>query len=153
MTAPREIDDVVELLGTVELTGITHYEVFGRRHGPSANVEPGIQPPQVMVRRSRTEIETRMRMVVDTETATLAADISATYTISEPSEISEDVVTEFLERVGLMAVYPYVREAIHTSASRLAVDAPVLGLMRAGSVRIVQDEPALESENPATSDS
>jgi len=137
MSPARTVDSTVALLEAVELTRITHYEVSGRRHASDATVEEGVRPPQVMVRKSELEIETRMRMVVETDVAVFTADISATYTLAEPAHVPDEVVTDFLERVGLMAVYPYAREAIHTSASRLAVDAPVLGLLRTGSVRIV----------------
>lgn len=144
MSPTRTIDSTIALLEAVELTRITHYEVSGRRHAPDATVDEGVKPPQVMVRKSELEIETRMRMVVETDVAAFTADISATYTLSEPANVPDEVVTDFLERVGLMAVYPYAREAIHTSASRLAVDAPILGLLRTGSVRIIPDR------NPAS---
>lgn len=41
---------------------------------------------------------------------------------------------EFLERVAMMAVYPFQREALATYATRLRVPVPTLGLVRQGEI-------------------
>lgn len=143
MTAnARVITDVVELLSYVDLTDIAHYEVSGvrRQSDPEEGFEPGVRDPQVMVRNQDGKLETRVRLAVETNEARLVADIAAIYALTEPLELPDDVTSEFLERVGIMAVYPYLRAAIHGSAAQIGVDAPVLGLLRSGSIAVHPDE-------------
>lgn len=144
----RAIADVVELLGYVELTDITHYEVSGVRRQTKVedDFEAGARDPQVMVRSEDGKLETRVRLTFESVDARLVADIAAIYTLSEPLEIDEDVISEFLERVGIMAVYPYLRAALHGSAAQIGVDAPVLGLFRPSSLRVSPDDAKARAE-------
>jgi hypothetical protein len=144
----RAIADVVELLSYVDLTDIAHYEVSGvrRQSEPEEDFEPGVRDPQVMVRHEGGKLETRVRLAVDTDEARLVADIAAIYTLSEPLEVPDDVIAEFLERVGVMAVYPYLRAAIHGSAAQIGADAPVLGLLRSGSINVQPDEARVSTD-------
>lgn len=64
------------------------------------------------------------------------------------------VVAEFIERVGLMAVFPFLREAVFTTASRLGVPPPVVEILRAGEASVEFDESASwppEQPSPAES--
>lgn len=80
--------------------------------------------------------ETRAKMIVQTEDADLVAQAGAIFTFTEPLDVAEAVAAEFVEKVGVMAVFPFLREQIYTTASRLGVAPPVIGLLRAGSFRI-----------------
>ncbi|MFE5293010.1 hypothetical protein ACFQ8T_12585 [Isoptericola sp. NPDC056618] len=134
----RQVRTAADLLPFAELTSTTTYEVHGRRL-PSDEARPEEDCASnfnVLVRKELGELETRARVQVLTTEADLLADIGATYSFSEPLHLEEDVVQEFVERAGVMAVFPYLREAIQTTATRLGVDAPVLGLLRAGSFRL-----------------
>jgi hypothetical protein len=137
----RTVTSAADLLPLIELTAITTYEVAGRRAARDDGVDQS-DDIQVMVRVEGDDLETRARMYVVTQQAELVADVSATYSLREALEIPEAVVAEFVERVGVMAVFPYLREAIHTTATRLGVDAPVLGLLRAGNFKLNADNPA-----------
>lgn len=141
-TKPKAVKSAVELLSYVELTDITHYEVLGKRRAtePEDGFEPGARDPEVMVRKEDGTLETRVRLTFEAVDARLVADVSAIYTLSEPLEISEEAISEFLERVGVMAVFPYLRAALHGSAAQLGVDVPVLGLLRPSSLRVTPDE-------------
>jgi hypothetical protein len=139
MSTTTSVASAADLLPLVELTAITTYEVGGRRgeeKPDDAGSSESSDDFQIKVRLSDSDLETRARVRVDSAQAELIADVSATYTFTEPLELSREVVGEFVERVGVMSVFPYLREAIHTTASRLGVDAPVLGLLRAGSFRL-----------------
>lgn len=81
-------------------------------------------------------IEIRCRLTVQTVDADLVVDRSAIFRYSEPLEVGSEVVLEFIEKVGVMSVYPYLREAVTRLATDLGVSPPVMGLLRAGTVRV-----------------
>jgi hypothetical protein len=137
----RVISDAADLLQIAELTGVTTYEVRGRRieDGEDGGDEP-TQDLEVMARGSDDLVETRLRFTYTTTVAELYADIGVHYAIREPVEIPEVALREFVERVGVMGVFPFVRESLFTTATRLGVDAPVLGLLRAGQFKIAPEE-------------
>lgn len=122
-----------ELLPHIELTAVRTYALAGRRDD-----EPRSEDvvPEIGVRLGVDEIETRMRIVVSTGEATLEADIGVIYRLVRPTNLWSQVVSEFIERVAALAVYPFVREAIFATASRMGVDAPVLGLIRQGEFKV-----------------
>lgn len=138
MNTPREVADAAELLGLSELTEIRVYEVTGRRvQGEDGDeAREATEDLQLQARGGDDWFETRGKMLVQTAEADLVADAAAIFTFSEPVQVSHAVATEFVERVGVMAVYPFLREHIHTTASRLGVPAPVVGLLRAGGFHV-----------------
>lgn len=145
-STPRAISSAEELLSVAELTGVRVYEVHGRRVDPG--VHAGDEPqaaPDVMARGTELSLETRMRLAIHTDDSELLADIGVEYTLSEPCAVSEAAMQEFLTRVGAMAVFPFVRESIFATANRLGVNAPVLGLLRAGSFEVGPPQPQADS--------
>ena len=83
-----------------------------------------------------TTIETWFRLTVDLPDAKLAAAYATLFTRDSDEAIPEPVQVEFVERVAIMAVFPYLRESVHTSAVRLQVPPPVLDIMRQGTFRV-----------------
>ena len=126
--------DARELLEVAELVDIITFELRGKRVTHDGDIPEPV--PAVAVRLSDEALETRLRLDVWTEDARIFADVAAVYALSEPVHLEGHVVQEFVERAGIMAVYPFVREAIFSTASRLGVKPPVLGLLRAGQFRI-----------------
>lgn len=124
----RDVDTIEELVSLVELTEVRPYESSARRVDQG---EP-TQELQVMVAETDGAMEVRARMAVRTAEAELIADSSVVYTSQQKLDISGSVKAEFVQKVGLMAVYPFLREAIFTGAARIQVAAPVVGLLRAG---------------------
>jgi hypothetical protein len=78
----------------------------------------------------------RITMTVHTPKARLAADIGVAYTFSEPLAVPQEIVAEFVEKVAVMAVFPFLRESVFTTATRLGVAPPVIGLLRAGDFHV-----------------
>lgn len=136
MTEPRVPRDARELLSLAELTGVRVFEVHGKIVDDGPLSEQAVASPDLAIRVRPTSLETRMRLEVTTDVASLVADVSAEYTFSEPVQLSREVAEEFIERVAVLAVYPFVRESILTTAFRLGVPAPVLGLMHSGGFRV-----------------
>ncbi|NTW41604.1 MAG: hypothetical protein HGA44_17285 [Cellulomonadaceae bacterium] len=122
-----------EILPYVELTEVRTYSLVGRRDDSDRSEDI---TPDIGIRVTQEEIETRMRIAVNTGEAYLEADMSVVHLVQRPVNLWAHVVTEFIERVSVMAVYPFVREAVFTTASRLGVDAPVLGMVRGGQLGV-----------------
>jgi len=56
----------------------------------------------------------------------IIADFEAEYRFSEPGgQISEEAQLEFAEKVAFMALVPYLRESVHTTAMRLGGRPPL----------------------------
>ena len=138
-TAPTErtVTSVVDLLHAAELTGIRTYKVLGVRveDDEERPVEPQ-QDLQVMVRGDANGTETRVVMVLKTAQADLTAEVGALYRYDEPLAFTPEIMAEFIEKVSMMAVFPFLRESIFTTATRLGIDAPVIGLLRAGDLQL-----------------
>lgn len=131
--APVHVETVVDLLSRTELTEIRTYLLRGER---AEHVEPEASAMSISARGDVDWMEVRCRMTVQTEDADLAVDRSAMFRHTEPLDVGSDTVREFIEKVGVMTVYPYLREGLSTLANNLGVSAPVMALMRAGSVRV-----------------
>jgi len=141
MTETRaSVTSAAELVKFAELVAITTYTVSGERHEDDSEHETQ-QEMAVAVREGDRGFETRIRMTQTTPEAELIADIGATYTLTQPVDLAPGVMNEFVERVGVMAIFPYLREAVSTTATRLGVPAPVYGLMRQGQVHLTPDAP------------
>ncbi|QYC54602.1 hypothetical protein PP488_gp44 [Gordonia phage Agueybana] len=75
------------------------------------------------------------------------ADAGAVFTLKSEAQIEEGVQREFAEKVGVMAVYPYLRSTVSQLAASLGLDRPVLPLLRAGAVALTREADA--DEEPA----
>lgn len=150
------LESAADLLPLVELTGIKTYEFRGRRHSPELDTsDAGEESMEVMARFEDGCIEARLRFEKRTDDAVFLADVSALYSMSQTMEIPEPVLHEFLERVGVMAVFPFIRESVITTAARLGVAIPVLGLLRSGGFKIgvnEPDEPVNEPDEPVVAE-
>ena len=120
MSAPAVVESAYDLLQIVELTGVKTYEIRARLVDPQVDLpdyEP--LPMEVMVRHEGDVIEARLRLEHRTDEAVLLADIGVLYNLATPRTIPNAVLGEFLEKVGVMAVFPFAREGLLTSAARL----------------------------------
>lgn len=140
----------MQLAGMVELRDIVFFQVHAERLNSTpkgaADGEVQNEPSQrigiqIQERHSETHIEVRCILEGETQDARYVIDAAAQYETETPVEINQDVVEAFVERVGVMAVYPYLREALQSAAAKLRLDAPVLGLLRPGGVKVTPDDP------------
>ncbi len=138
----RLVDTAEELLALADLRDIVFFEVAAlRNEAPDAEVDRDAQHAvQVSVRAGDERIEVRCRLTVDTGQATLVIDAASRFEYREPLTVSPSARAVFVKRVGVMAVYPYLREAAHEAASKLRVDAPLLGLLRGNEVELDEAE-------------
>lgn len=146
---PIPIEDVAQLAGMVELRDVVFFQVHAERlesvdDGTPDEAEPEIAI-QIQERHSETRIEVRCILMGRTGDARYVIDAAAQYETEIPVELNPDVVEAFVERVGVMAVYPYLREALQSAAAKLRLEAPVLGLLRPGGVKLTAEDPRLLS--------
>ena len=135
MSEGKIITEVSELVEFAELTDIRVNETSGKRISNSPEVDIELDPFeafQVSAEVGDDFLETTARLELDATGARLIADVTAVFTLSEKLEVSKEIMQEFVERVGIMTVYPYVREQLFSQARRLGTPAPVLGFLRAG---------------------
>ncbi|GAA4657780.1 hypothetical protein [Arthrobacter cryoconiti] len=131
------------LLANVELVEMRVYLVAGERKDvpvDGATDQSADVDLKFMERHNPDILENRFRLKVENEEARYEAEIAAIYSLEKPMDPSSELIAEFAERVGFMAVFPYLRESISTSASRLGLPVPVLGIMRPGDFRISPPE-------------
>lgn len=127
------ITDAKELLNVAELDAIRFYEVSAQRREETRDPEVGID---IRLRHAEQEIEVRCAARVTGDEADFRADASALFSLDHPVQVTEAAMAEFVARVGVMTVYPYLREAVHQSASKLGVAQPVMKLLRPGDVKV-----------------
>lgn len=138
MTVPRDAISAADVLGVSELTDIVVYEVAARRlPDDGADVEPADEF-SVNARSANESFETRGRLYLRTTEAEFVVEVGAIYILTDSVRLPPHVAAEFIERVGVMALYPFVREQVFSAARRLGVGAPILGLLRAGQFRVAQ---------------
>lgn len=137
----RTYADVHELVAHAELTDVRFYEVAASR----TDSEEGRLSIQVVSRVEPAEIEVRCQAAVDGGGAQYKVDAGAVFTLSPPGAVVPEIVREFTEKVGVMAVYPYVRSAVGNLGAQLGVDQPTLPLLRFGSIRLNGQESSSDS--------
>lgn len=128
----RDAADAADLVAHSELTEIRIYEIGGRRIVGSTDTAEATEDFQVRATGDERHFETRARLTLVTAEAELLADVGGVYSFDEDLKLTQPVAAEFIQRVGIMAIYPFIREQIFASATRLGVPAPVLGMLRAG---------------------
>lgn len=146
----RVIDDIMELMEIVNLTAIRPFALVAQVTGPAADppTEPEITLEYAELL-TEVEFHTRFKLEVKESDATYVADIASIYEMSEPVKLDHAVAIDFAERVGFMATFPFLREAITTSAARMGRAIPLIGLMRPGDFKIeVESEHAHDEKNP-----
>lgn len=138
----ERVSDAIELLQHVELDGIEFYELRGqsmRREVEEFEDEWGIR---AAVRLDEGTLHSRFSLTFSASTAEYFVDLAVRYTFAADIEVPEEVAREFVEKVGIMAAFPYLRENVHGIASRMSHPAPVLGLIKQGQFTLTPDEAA-----------
>lgn len=78
--------------------------------------------------------------------AVFGVDVEAIFSLARPVSIPPRIMQEFIEQIGLMVLWPYVRSAVASSAAQLSLPAPPLTLLRPKDVIV----PIEETAEPAT---
>lgn len=150
-TKQRSIESVEELVPLLSLVALREYEVSGKRTeaGPMAKSEPTgpvllLEPKmdiQIMENHNEEHIESRFRATVDNGLGVFLIDVGLMYKFSEPIDLGQTAIHSFIEKVAIMAAWPFIREGIATTAARMELPVPVLGLMKQGQASVQLAEP------------
>ena len=77
-------------------------------------------------------------------------DIEALYAFQRPLSLPEGMVKEFVERIGLMALYPFLRESVHSLSSKLGTGQALMGLIRANEINLAETPGRADAEPDET---
>ena len=149
MSGGRRYETARDLLPVLELNRVTPYEVAGKRvYSPEATEITSSMESMIGGEEGEAFVF-RVRQRVKTNEAEITADFEVEYRFSEPGgQISEEAQVEFAEKVAFMTLVPYLRESVHTTAIRLGVQPPLLGMVRQGEFRLRADGDVTSSGSP-----
>ncbi|WP_426997999.1 hypothetical protein [Pseudarthrobacter sp. N5] len=131
-TPTTSTPDIYELVKNVDLAGVRYLEVSGRAKPQHEDDREPRVSINVQETHDLNNIQVRFRFQVDHAQAIYETEIALSYVTSENYEHERPVLEDFIERVAVMAVFPYAREAVSTTAAKLELDVPILGILRLG---------------------
>lgn len=150
----RKVETARELIHEVgvSIEGITFY-------GVSASLRPDLEgvlpePDDIVPTyglKSFIEPETigiRMTTTVSANVGTIEVDVAITYRTPEPVELDEETVLDFANNVGVMALLPFIREAVADLSTRVFGKAVLMPVMQLGSLEF---RASPDSENDESS--
>ncbi|MGE9695126.1 MULTISPECIES: hypothetical protein [unclassified Streptomyces] len=137
--APHEVSSLEELQQLAELVDVVYYEVSGRRtegFDASDGADEEMKAAgddradiRLMQRMEGNRLAVRTRALVVTSEGRLVADVAALFRTPEPVRIPAAVAKRFAAVIATPVTRPYLREAIHQSAVKLGIAAPVLPVL------------------------
>jgi hypothetical protein len=143
--ARRAVADIHELLSLVDLADMIVFEERGRRiewtDEEVAKHDFPMTSNSLGISSAGSAHYFRFRIVFTDRGAEYVADFCAQYDVSEDVSVSDEIATDFAERVAFMATYPFLRASIYGSASRLNQPVPILGLVKLGDFRVGETMP------------
>ncbi|MEW2348744.1 MULTISPECIES: hypothetical protein [unclassified Streptomyces] len=158
MTAgpPHEVSSLEELQQLAELVDVVYYEVSGRRTdgfdtsetfdgtegeagGPAGDDHADIR---LMQRMEGNRLAVRTRALVVTSEGRLVADVAALFRTPEPVRIPAAIAKRFAAVIATPVTRPYLREAIHQSAVKLGIAAPLLPVLDLEDIGLLPPAPA-----------
>jgi hypothetical protein len=132
------ISDIHALVDILELSDIVFYALTAERDDvieelpsdPNVNQEFGLR-----VRHDGREYGARIRAELSLSVGRVVVDVAAEYAALEPFDLDQDVAIEFANDVAIMALLPYVREAVSTLTSRVFGQALTMPIVRRGQIQ------------------
>lgn len=131
--------DVRELVSNVELIGVKYLQISGQAKPQEEEPRPETEDISsadvhfsVQESHGPAAIEVRFKVHVDHPQAQYDVELATRYASQVEYDLEQDVVRDFIEKVAVMAAFPYVREAISSMAARLELEVPILGVLRQG---------------------
>jgi hypothetical protein len=160
---PSREDLLREVVPHLELTGIHFLELSARRldYLPDSDDLPSMldeleedDPVQmgVAARQTDEQLLVRVQGGINTDSVHVRITAAATFAKLQPVDLDGPTTSVFIERVAIMSMYPFIRQAVHDMSTRLGAPA-TLHLLRAGQLSMTDEEydgaPAQPEEAPA----
>lgn len=143
----RKVDEARELLELADLVDVFFYSIRSERNEGTAADWDGVAGEldlKINLLREGTRLEVRCVASVFNEEARYRVDAASRFELAEEVEVSDQAMAEFVGKVGLMAVYPYLREAVHQAAAKLRATPPMLGLLTSAQATVCPVAPSVE---------
>lgn len=128
-----KINDLRELVDRTEVVDVVFHEVAAKR---SVGATDDSLSMEIMARAGDEQIGVRLRAKVTGGGGEYEIDAEGIFALEAEADVEPGTLQEFIERVGVMVVYPYVREAVNDGAARLSLKRPVLKLLRTGDIKL-----------------
>ncbi|WP_454151645.1 hypothetical protein [Microbacterium lacticum] len=139
----RTIRSAQELLDAgIELIGIQFFELCAKVDEDSESTElpESIEPTfSLRLRHEGNEFGIRLASRVYVGLGEVTVDVSANYATPEPVTMDEAVRLEFANRVGIMALIPYLRQAVADLTQRVFGQPILVPITRAGDLEFTPD--------------
>lgn len=140
-------DEVRSVVETAELENIAYLQVASTRNesdeqpsGPdSAQVDEFEFALKLTQSDDHDQLIVRLKTNVDSPLHETTVEVGAIYTLDPPSEIPEEVRLEFANLVGIMALLPFVREAVADVTRRVVGHPVIMPMIKAGELRFEGD--------------
>jgi hypothetical protein len=157
-----------ELLNLLDLANVQFYEVSAKLDagfqtglaaavGDEAGASQGLSAPEgsagedgdaqawtFFIHVDDTKVNLRGRLAVDAPDARYIIDAAVFYVAKEEVSIDRDALQEFLNRAAMIALYPFVREALHEAGRKIGANPPLLGIYDPQKIQIQLSEPVAE---------
>ncbi|RPE77802.1 MULTISPECIES: hypothetical protein [unclassified Frondihabitans] len=137
---PKVIADIHEMLATLELVGIKFFEMSAKVDEDPIEGEPLPEASPSYSLKLMGDLDSltvRLRAEMFTPEGRIVADAGAQYRSQVPYTAEESIRLEFANRVGIMALAPFLREAIATTSLRVLDKSYLLPLLRAGDLEFL----------------
>lgn len=148
--------DIVELLDAVRLADVRTIQQVAELkldpttgQGLSALSEPdgkGELTIDINPVNWGTRIEIWFRARFDTESVTMVTAVATVYERESEDAIPEATQTDFIEKVAVMAAYPYLRSTLQGLAASMRVGNFTLDILRQGEFAMAPSEAAESSQ-------
>ncbi len=133
----------------VDLEGIVFYRVSGEVAEDFKGSPPkefDVEPEySLLVRHEGAEIGVRLRTELRTIMGVLTVDVAVNYAAHQVVEIEPQALADFANDVGVMALLPYIREAIASLSQRVFVRTITMPIYQRGDLVFMTSDPP-ESE-------
>ena len=145
------IESIEDLVAAVELSDIEFYELsarscagFGDEVGSDTDTEPSFE---LKVLHKEKKYKIRLRVCISTTYGDVVSDAGIVYELANDARIPHGIGLDFANRVGIMALLPYIRESIHSLTSKAFGQGLLMPVMRAGDLQFEADVP--EGDTPS----
>jgi preprotein translocase subunit SecB len=141
---PVVLNSALEILehASPEIQNVRFYKIHAE-FDPTVTAPPNdddTDDPQVGVevalrtRQDADELGVRLEFDVTADKCRIELDVAAEYVAAAPFRASEQAILEFANEVGIMAIYPYVREAVNNLTARTIGEGVVMPILPRGAM-------------------
>lgn len=131
------VDDIHEAVNRLALRDVIFLKLEAERLVESDEVPETVsRRHQLLARQTERVLHARVDSQIQSPEARFRLNALAVYEKQTEFFVSEDVQKDFLERVGVFAIWPYLRAQLHQLCDGLSVERVPLPMIRQGQVTL-----------------